>query len=423
MKKILASLLVGGFIACAAPAFAYQGIDDVAQNYWAQPEIASVVSDSVMTLTGSNFNPEGKMSRVEFVKALLKVLGNDDLEIKTKLKFSDVKKSSEDYAPIARSQQLGLVYGYPDGTFKAGKSMLRDEAQSVISHITMDANVDASILSKYSDAKAVPAWANDVYAKTLSYGIYVNHPNENELRPTDELTRAEAAVLLYRLRQRLDLVKSQYKHVTETVVGTEHLNMVKKAPSHDVTVTNLRNIIKEGNVLEIAFNEQFKSKLHAAGDSVTFTTPEDIKTEEGTVLFPAGSVFYGSVLDIKDPQWFNKNARVYAQINKVVTPNGKTVDLNAKPFYKDYALKEGPWMTAGKVALYTVGGAAVGTGAGVGFSFIPSPDKIGTGIAIGTPVGAGVGLITGLVTPGLNYSAKQGEEVKVILLDDASIAK
>ena len=26
MKKILASLLVGGFIACAAPAFAYQGI-------------------------------------------------------------------------------------------------------------------------------------------------------------------------------------------------------------------------------------------------------------------------------------------------------------------------------------------------------------------------------------------------------------
>ena len=84
MKKILASLLVGGFIACAAPAFAYQGIDDVAQNYWAQPEIASVVSDSVMTLTGSNFNPEGKMSRVEFVKALLKVLGNDDLEIKTK---------------------------------------------------------------------------------------------------------------------------------------------------------------------------------------------------------------------------------------------------------------------------------------------------------------------------------------------------
>lgn len=80
-------------------------------------------------------------------------------------------------------------------------------------------------------------------------------------------------------------------------------------------------------------------------------------------------------------------------------------------------------MTTGKVALYTVGGAAIGTGAGVGFSFIPSPDKIGTGIAIGTPVGAGIGLVTGLVTPGLNYSAKKGEEIRVILLEDTSVSK
>ena len=424
MKKLLASLLVGGFIAMSTmPAFAYQGIDDVSKTYWAQPEIASVVGDSVMTLTNGNFNPEGKMSRVEFVKALLKVLGQDEMAVKSAVRFSDVKKSSDIYAPIVRSQQLGLVYGYPDGTFKPDRAVLRDEAQSVISHITIDAPVNANIVSKYSDAAKVPAWAKDVYAKTLSYGIYVNHPDENELRPTEDLTRAEAAVLLYRLKQRLDLVKSQYKAVNEKVLGTEHLNVTKKAPNNEVTVTNLRHIVREGNVLEIAFTEQFKSKLHAAGDCVTFTNPQDIVTEEGTVLFPAGSKFYGNVIDIKDPQWFNKNARVYAQINKVVTPDGKTVDLNAKPFYKDYALKEGPWMTAGKVALYTVGGAAVGTGAGVGFSFIPDPDKVGTGIAIGTPVGAGVGLITGLVTPGLNYVAKEGEEIQVILLEDASIAK
>ena len=298
---------------------------------------------------------------------------------------------------------------------------MRDEAQSVISHITIDGTVDSSILSKFSDAGKVPAWAKNIYKKTLSYGIYVNHPDELELRPTDTLTRAEAAVLLHRLREKLSLVKSEYKQ--ETVLGTEHLNVTKKADCNEVTITNLRNIIKEGNVLEIEFNEAFKSKLHAVGDTVTFTNESDILTEEGTLLFPAGSIFYGSVLDIKDPQWFNKNARVYTQITKVVTPSGKSVDMNAKPFYKDYALKEGPWMTAGKVALYTVGGAAVGTGAGVGFSFIPDPDKIGTGIAIGTPVGAGVGLITGLVTPGLHYSAKDGEQIQVILLEDASISK
>lgn len=424
MKKLLAGLLVCGILTVTTmPAFAYNGINDVSKDYWAQSEISSVVSDSVMNLKDSNFYPENSISRVEFVKALLKVLGNEDLEIKSKIKFTDVAKSSADYAPIARSQQLGLVYGYPDGSFKPQGSILRDEAQSVISHITIEGDIDNNIVAKYSDAAKVPSWADHVYAKTLSYGIYVNHPNENELRPTDSLTRAEAAVLLYRLKQRLDLVKAQYKKSMETVLGTETLTMVKKAPSHEVTVTNLRNIVKEGNVLEVAFNEQFKSKLHAAGDAVTFTNPEDILTDEGTLLIPAGSIFHGKVLEIKDPQWFNKNARVYVQLNRIATADGRNVELNAKPFSKDYSLKEGPWMTAGKLALYTVGGAAVGTGAGVGFSFIPSPDKVGTGIAIGTPVGAGVGLITGLVTPGLNYSAKNGEAVKVILLDDASIYK
>lgn len=424
MKKLLAGLLVCGMMSInLMPAFAYQGIDDVSQNYWAQTEIASVVKDSVMSLTGANFNPEGKISRVDFVKALLKVLGNDQLKVTKKAKFSDVDEASDIYAPIARSQQLGLVYGYPNGTFQPDKSVLRDEAQSVISHITIDAPVNASVVSKYSDANLVPAWAKTVYAKTLSYGIYVNHPNENELRPTEELTRAEAAVLLYRLRQRLDLVKTQYKKVEETAFGTETLSMVRKAPNHEVSVSNLRSIIKEGNVLAIEFNEAFKSKLHAAGDAVSFTNSEDIVTKEGTVLFPAGSIFSGSVLEIKDPQWFNKNARVYAQIDKVVTPCGQTVELSAKPFSKDYSLKEGPWMTAGKVALYTVGGAAVGIGSGVGLSFIPDPDKVGKGIAIGAPVGSAVGLITGFVTPGLNYNARQGEEVKVILLKDATVKR
>jgi hypothetical protein len=97
--------------------------------------------------------------------------------------------------------------------------------------------------------------------------------------------------------------------------------------------------------------------------------------------------------------------------------------MNAKPFYKNYELKEGPWMTAGKLALCTVTGGAVGTGAGVGFAFIPSPHRIGTGVAIGAPVGAAIGLATGLITKGLNYHAKQGEEIKVILLDDASVSK
>ena len=425
MRKLLVGLFAAGVVALSTtvPTFAAK-ISDVSTNYWASTEINNVVDNNVMSLTGGKFNPEGTVSRVEFVQALLRVLTNENLDVTISNIFSDVNASDSYYKDVLRSQQLGLVYGYPDGTFKPSKLMSRAETQSVISHITKDMNADASLLKNFIDASEVPAWAKNAYAKTLNYGIYVNYPNPSELRPNDVLSRAEAAVILYRLRQKAGLIKSQYVgSELEKVLGTEHLNAVKKAPNDEVVITNKRNVIKEGNAMYVAFDEKFKSEVASEGDSIAFVANEDIATEEGTTLFPAGTKFYGNVISITDPKWFNKNARVYAQITKAVLPSGQVVSMNAKPFYKNYELKEGPWMTAGKLALCTVTGGAVGTGAGVGLAFIPSPDKIGTCIAIGAPVGAAVGLATGLITKGLNYHAKAGEEIKVIMLNDVSIAK
>jgi hypothetical protein len=419
MKKLISGAMALCLLAFnAIPALA-ASIADVNQNYWAAKEIVSVVNDNIMSLSGNRFNPEGSMTRVEFVNSLLKVLSNDNLNVSISNQFSDVTKATPNYANILRSQQLGLVYGYPDGTFQPNRVLLRSEAQSVIAHITRDLTADASVLKNFKDADAVPAWATKVYAKTITDGLYVNYPDSRELRPSDNLSRAEAAVLLARLKAKLSLVKSQYVGATTV----EHLDVTKKAPSNEVRVNKAQNVIAEGNVLLVAFEDKFKSEEHQAGDIVTFVTDEDICTQEGTLVIPAGTKFIAQINEIQDPKWFNKNARVYPQLCKIVLPSGQQLAFNAVPFTKDHSLKEGPWMTAGKLALYTVSGGAVGTGAGVGFAFIPDPQKIGTGIAIGAPVGAAVGLVTGLVTPGLNYHAKAGEEVYVILVDDAAITK
>lgn len=420
MKNLFGCMVMAVCLAAftVVPAFSAE-IADVSSNYWAGAAIVDVVSHDIMGLdANNNFRPDDKVSRVCFVKSLLKVLSNDNLNVSIRNQFSDVSESDANYENILRSQQLGLVYGYPDGTFKASKLMTRAETQSVISHITKDKVSDTSVLANFSDAKSIPAWAEQVYAKTIEYGIYVNYPNEAELRPNDVLTRAEAAVLLAKLRAKLNLVKDQYRGE-----AVEHLKVKKNAPNNEVYILENANIIREGNVLEVAFTDAFKSELAASGESVYFVAEEPIYTEEGTLIIPAGSKFCGKVLDIEKEKWFNKNARVYIQLTEVVTPDGNVSDINAKPFYKNYALKEGPWMTAGKLLLYSATGAVVGGGAGVGISFIPNPHKVGTGVAIGAPVGAGVGLITGLVTPGLKYHAKAGEDIYVILLDDAAVSK
>lgn len=419
MKKFVSGVMALCLLAFNAIPVLAASIADVSQNYWASKEINIVVDNNIMTLSGNRFNPEGNMTRVEFVNALLKVLSDENLNVTISNKFKDVQSSDPNYENILRSQQLGLVYGYPDGTFKPNNTVLRSEAQSVISHITKDMDADTSVLNQFKDAAAIPAWAKKVYAKTINYGIYVNYPDSRELRPNDNLSRAEAAVLLARLKEKLDLVKQEYIGTTRI----EHLDVTRKAPNNEVAINNIQSTINQGNVLVVAFEDKFKSEEHKAGDIVTFVADKDICTEEGTLIIPAGTKFVAQINEIQPPKKFNKNARVYPQLTKIILPSGKELAFNAKPFSKDYSLKEGPWMTTGKLLLCTAAGAAVGTGAGVGFAFIPSPANIGTGVAIGTPVGAAVGLVTGLVTPGLEYHAKAGENIYVILLDDAVISK
>ena len=207
------------------------------------------------------------------------------------------------------------------------------------------------------------------------------------------------------------------------VIAQEHMFKEKKAQSDLVLITNNNNIITKGNVMQIVFDCKLWSENAKAGERVNFVAPEAIYTQEGTLLIPANSKVVATILKIEKPKWFNKNARVYLNFECIVFPDGSAMAMSAKPFTKDGALKEGPWMTAAKIAGSTVGLGAVGAGAGVGFAFIPNPAKLGTGFAIGIPVGCTVGLITGLVTPGLKYHAKAGEAVKIILCKDLCLKK
>ncbi len=429
MKKLLVSLLVTCLLGLnISPAFAITvgEIRDISAQYWASKEIVEVVSDEIMYTDGTGrFNPEADITRAEFVTALLKVLNNANLAVVPNNNYLDIVPSDPYYNDIMRSDSLDLVHGYPDGNFRPNQAMLRSECVAVISHITKDATPSLAILNQFGDREAIPSWAINQYAKTITYGIYVNHPDTNMLEPNRNLTRAEAAVILYRLKQKLGYVKPEYvgkqEVPAETVIRTEHLHAVKNTPNDKVKITNYRQIIERGNAFVVAFDEKFLSKQHKAGDIVNFVLPQALYTDEGTKLLPAGTRIVAEILKIDKPRCCNKNARVHLIFNRIVMPDGTSSYMAGKPFTSDYTLKEGPWMTFWKVFASTIGFGAIGGGAGAGFAFIPNPAKLGVGLGVGIPVGCAIGLITGLITPGLNYRAKKGELVPVLLLDDASI--
>lgn len=209
----------------------------------------------------------------------------------------------------------------------------------------------------------------------------------------------------------------------EQIIAVEHLFEEKGAQTNQVTITNLRNIICKGNAFKVTFDCELWSEKAKTGERVNFSVPEAIYTKEGTLIIPACSKVVGTIIKIQKQRIPNKNARVYINFECLILPDGTAISMSAKPCTQDGTLKEGPWMTAGKLAASTLGLGVAGAGAGVGFAFIPNPAKIGTGLAIGIPIGCSVGLITGLITPGLKYHAKAGEAVTLILCENLSISR
>lgn len=417
MKKILAMLAVFFMMLAFNPANAAV-YSDVPADHWANTEITAVVNDGVLPLLKKDtFLPEQEVSRSDFNSALLRTLGHRTTSLSDANPFSDVVSSRADYGDILLSSKLGLIYGYNDGTFKPDRIMTKAEAASVISHITKDFKGNVKSLNAFTDKDSIPAWATRQYAKTIDLGIYVNYPNADELLPNKNLNRAEAAVLLYKLKQQISAVKKQYVS-DETVLSTEHLDITKKAEVDEVKITNQRKIVLAKNIIKGYFYTYFTSKDAQVGDTVTFTAKEDIYTEEGTLVIPAATTMKATITSIEPKKWWNKNDKVTVEFESMTLPCGTCVPFKAEVINNNGVLTENRWA---KPVGYTVGGAVVGAGVGVGIAGMSCHDHYDNGVAIGAPVGAGVGLLTGLTTPGRTYKANDGDYVWLELTQDLSI--
>ncbi len=416
MKKIFAMLAVFSMMTAfnAANAAVYS---DVPADYWANKEITAVVNDGILNLEGDAFLPENEVSRSDFNSALLRTLGHRTSSISEANPFSDVTSSRGDYGDILLSSQIGLIYGYNDGTFKPDRIMTKTEAASVISHITKDYKGNVKSLAQFKDKGAIPTWGVRQFAKTVDLGIYVNYPDADELLPNKNLNRAEAAVLLYKLKQSISAVKEQYVS-KEALLSTEHLNETKKAEVNEVQVTNMRKIVLAKNIIKGYFYTYFSSKNAQVGDTVTFTPKKDIYTEEGTLVIPADTTMTAKITNIEPKKWWNKNDKVTVEFESMTLPTGVTVPFSAEVINHNGVLTENRWA---KPLGYTLGGAAVGAGAGVGVAGFTGHHHYGNGVAIGTPVGAGLGLITGLTSKGRTYKANDGDYVWLELTQDLCI--
>lgn len=350
MKKIQKLLIVALALLLFNVANALE-IVDVRADYWAGQEIVrSIQNGYIYVVDGNKFKPEGTMSRSEFVTALLKVIRRNNEEVVQRTTFKDVDNLTPNKRSVVLSEQIRMAFGYPDKTFKPANAINHNETMSMVANITKGDFV-ASDITRFSDYKDIPLWAKRAYIKNVANGLYVNHPDEMKFTPSNNLTRAEAAVLFDRIANNLDKVQDKYRDLADSMEDDEDgyyfpestsqfiagntLGLAGFATNNKVQVYDNKKIIEAGNILIGTSLNLVKTRTDLVGHEYVFTAPNDVYSNEGTFLYPKGTEFYARVDKIGYSAWRSKPERSTVVFHKYSLPNGETYDMAGVPFTRN----------------------------------------------------------------------------------------
>ena len=143
--------------------------------------------------------PNGSISRAEVATVLFRLL-KDDVRTQNLTKdnaYSDVPDTAWYAAAVSTLSKMGVISGYPDGTFRPNAPITRAEFAAMIARFDETAK---SADPPFTDISG--HWAESAIGKAYGNG-WVEGSSKTVFCPESNLTRAETATLLNRVLHRL----------------------------------------------------------------------------------------------------------------------------------------------------------------------------------------------------------------------------
>ena len=166
-----------------------------------------------------SFRPDSCVNRAEFIKMLMWTLQVDVTKYHTTL-FSDTDANLWYGTYLQAAKSLGIISGYPDGTFKPAQCVNRAEAVKMAARQFFpstdwnDQTLVQNSESNYEDVSKTgwySAYMHFLFNKNL---IGLRHVINKSFKPGDSMSRKEVAEMLYRMKASVDNNNSDYAQGT-----------------------------------------------------------------------------------------------------------------------------------------------------------------------------------------------------------------
>ncbi|MEH2211839.1 S-layer homology domain-containing protein [Nostoc sp.] len=353
----------------ASPSLAQTTFSDVSSNYWAAQFIQQLSQRGVIAgFPDGSFRPEEPVTRAQFAAMVNKAF--QKAQQRQPISFADVPSNYWASSAIQQAYTIGFLSGYPGNRFEPNQAIPREQVLVALANgleYSPSGNTE-STLQYFNDASNIASYARSPIAAATERKIVVNYPNVNFLNPTATATRAQVAAFIYQA-----LVSSNQA----SAINSPYVVAVGSTTPTPTSVT-----IAQGTAIPVKYDKAEKILVTKDETSpLTLTVSQNVVTQDGAVVIPAGSQVVGQLKPATGGSQF--------VAEKLVLTSGQEYQLNATSdvITKTETVKKGT--SLGSIIKNTV----LGAGAATAVSAVTGDRAIATEEVLG---GAGIGALVGL---------------------------
>lgn len=176
-----------------------KGFRDLPQSHWAYQYVTELCNYGVISgYDDGSFRPEAQITRGEFIKIITESM-NINSSNNAQVSFIDVKPADWVYPYVQRLAAIGAINGYEDGSCGVRKNISREEASVFIERVLKIKNITfiEADDNGFVDEGDIAEYAKEA-VKTLSGAGIISGFEDGRFMPKNNLTRAQAAVIIYR---------------------------------------------------------------------------------------------------------------------------------------------------------------------------------------------------------------------------------
>lgn len=226
-----------------SPTFAY--VSDTS-GHWAASHIDEMMGMGVIKgYPDGTFKPDKNITRAEFMVMVNTAFGFKDYVSKM---YSDVSSSDWFYSAVNVASGAGYITGYSDGTMRPNNPITREEAATMLAKAKgLTGNEEAYM--KFSDYMNI-TWSKSYVGAVSAAAIMSGYP-DGSFGPTKSITRAESAVSIHKAMgiKGMDMSSSEMIYDKQGTYGpSEGTETIEKNVVIKVPGVTLQNMIIKGDL-------------------------------------------------------------------------------------------------------------------------------------------------------------------------------